>query len=399
MNQHDTQPLSRRDFLRALALAGGTAALSALLQACSEAGLTPFELPVSQTLQATLPDTHQPSLSPPTKTIAEPESTHSIEQNEMDTMEASQTMTPIATREKASVAFVKTRDRAEGVIRAINLLALNSFSGKQVFLKPNYNSADPAPGSTHPDVLRSIVSWLKNAGAQSIMVGDRSGMGDTRNVMEHLKVFRMADELGFDTVVFDELGPQGWTKVQPQGSHWQRGFLIAQPCLDCDAIVQLCCLKTHRYGGHFTLSLKNSVGMVAKFDPLDGYNYMNELHGSSHQRRMIAEINAAYTPAIMIMDGVEAFVNGGPASGKRVSSEVILASTDRVAIDAVGVALLRYFGTTPEVSKGPIFQQEQIARAVELGLGVRTPAQIQLMTGDNESAAYAQEIQAILMGS
>ena len=60
------------------------------------------------------------------------------------------------------------------------------------------------------------------------------------------------------------------------------------------------------------------------------------------------------------------------------------------------MAILRYFGTTPAVSQGSIFQQEQIARAVELGLGVDGPEEIELITDDPQSAAYAGEIQQIL---
>jgi len=76
---------------------------------------------------------------------------------------------------------------------------------------------------------------------------------------------------------------------------------------------------------------------------------------------------------------------------------VILAGTDRVAIDAVGVALLRHFGTTEEVSRGRIFEQEQIARAVELNLGVASPNQIELVTDDAASSEYARKIQEVLM--
>jgi len=97
-----------------------------------------------------------------------------------------------------------------------------------------------------------------------------------------------------------------------------------------------------------------------------------------------------------VLDGIEAFVDGGPAQGKRVDAQVILAGTDRVAIDAVGVAILRYFGTTPVVSQGAIFQQEQIARAVELGLGVGGPEKIELINDDPHSEAYAAQIQEIL---
>jgi uncharacterized protein (DUF362 family) len=119
---------------------------------------------------------------------------------------------------------------------------------------------------------------------------------------------------------------------------------------------------------------------------------MSELHSSRYQRQMIAEINTAYSPDLVVLDGVEAFVDGGPHVGKRVNANVILAGTDRVAIDAVGVAILRQLGTTPEVSKGKIFEQEQIKRAAELGLGVKSADQIKIVTGDKESEEYAKKV-------
>jgi uncharacterized protein (DUF362 family) len=296
------------------------------------------------------------------------------------------------------VAFVKTRDRAAGVRQALDLLGLNPVRGKAVLLKPNLNSADPTPGSTHPDVLRALVQTLRAMLAGPITLADRSGMGNTREVMRRLGLPALAEELGVATLVLDDLPADQWVMIQPPGSHWQRGFPIARACREAEALVQTCCLKTHRYGGHFTLSLKNAVGMVGKTIPGDAHDYMRELHGSPHQRAMIAEINAASTPALIVLDGVEAFVRGGPDTGERVWAEVVLAGADRVAIDAVGVALLRLHGTTPEVSRGPIFQQEQIARAVELGLGVAGPDQIDLVTGDAASAAYAAEVRARLAG-
>jgi uncharacterized protein (DUF362 family) len=222
-------------------------------------------------------------------------------------------------------------------------------------------------------------------------------MGNSRAVMENLGVFAMGEELGFDVVVFDELGAEDWELFTPSESHWEQGFGFARPILDADVVVQACCLKTHKFGGHFTLSLKNSVGMVAKTIPGQGHNYMTGLHTSLNQREMIAEINAVYETGLIIMDGVEAFTHGGPASGTKVDSQVVLAATDRIAIDAVGVALLRYFGTTSKVKKGRVFDQAQIARAVDLGLGVDGPEKIEILTGDSDSAAYAEEIKAILI--
>lgn len=359
---------------------GGAAALDSFLAGCTPA--EPAQVTtLSPTLAPELP-TRTPTQELPTETNAVPTANP----------------TEIEDTSTAHVAFVKTRSRAEGVRQAIDLLGTNPFEGKQVFLKPNFNSFDPTPGSTHPDVLLALVAKLTEMGARKITVGDRSGMGNTRQVMEKLGVFRLADELGFNTLVFDELPLEDWVMVQPPGGHWERGFPFARPCLEAEALVQTCCLKTHRYGGHFTLSLKNSVGMVAKRLPNEGYNFMQELHSSNHQRRMIAEINTAYTPALVVLDGVEALISGGPDRGELVSPEVVLAGTDRVALDAAGVALLRYFGCKTEAGRGKIFEQEQIARAVDLGLGVDSPDKIEFITGNADSAAYSAQIKEILLG-
>jgi uncharacterized protein (DUF362 family) len=123
---------------------------------------------------------------------------------------------------------------------------------------------------------------------------------------------------------------------------------------------------------------------------------MQELHSSPHQRAMIAEINAGYTPDLVILDAVDAFLTGGPEKGTLAHPNVMLASTDRIAIDAVGVAILRDHGTTPEVQSGSIFEQEQVARAVELKIGVEKASEIAIKGVDEKSVQYAEQLQKIL---
>lgn len=312
--------------------------------------------------------------------------------------ETARQITNQAVRGNAKIAFVKTTNRAEGVKRAIELLNFkNGFKGKNLFIKPNLNSADETPGSTHNDTLAALMSELRVLGASGMTVGDRSGMGNTREVMNTKDIFALAKDGNAKTVVFDDLKDDEWQFFNFKNSLWQKGFAIPKPVLSADSIVQTCCLKTHQYGGHFTLSLKNSVGLAAKRVPGNDYNFMSELHSSPNQRRMIAELNAAYKPALVVLDGVEAFTTGGPHLGKKVASEVIIAGTDRVAIDAVGVAILRLFGTTPEVEKGKIFEQEQIAQAVKLGVGIGSPDQIEFLTDDKASAEYVGKIKKLLV--
>jgi uncharacterized protein (DUF362 family) len=112
--------------------------------------------------------------------------------------------------------------------------------------------------------------------------------------------------------------------------------------------------------------------------------------------KMIAELNQPFTPALIVLDGVDAFVDGGPGKGTLAKGNAVLAATDRVAIDAVGVAVLKHLGSNEKIMKPRIFEQEQIARAVELGLGVASPEQIRLVAADSTSLEYRNKIDAVL---
>lgn len=297
---------------------------------------------------------------------------------------------------KSKVYFIKTSERDSGIKKLLKKTDLDIFSGQRVALKANYNSADPFPASTHPQTLKSLIKSLQEAGAIEITLAERSGMGNTRYVLETMKVFKLAKELGFQVSVLNEEELENWVKMEKKGSHWLRGFYLPKIVLEADRVVQTCCLKTHRFGGNFTLSLKNSVGLVAKRLPGSLYDYMAELHISPYQRYMIAEINQHYPVDLVLMDATEAFVDGGPEKGSVVEPGLLLAAKDRVALDAVGVALLRYYGTTRSVSKGKIFDQDQIYRAAELGVGVKSEEEIDIIPVNTESAELAVKIEEIL---
>ena len=68
----------------------------------------------------------------------------------------------------------------------------------------------------------------------------------------------------------------------------------------------------------------------------------------------------------------------------------------RVAIDAVGVAILKSLGGNDQIMNTKIFDQEQIARAVELGLGASSPSEINLTAADEQSQDYCGRIVEIL---
>jgi uncharacterized protein (DUF362 family) len=294
---------------------------------------------------------------------------------------------------KSRVTLARTDDRVAGVHEAIRTLAVNPAKNKDVLVKPNFNTADPAPGSTHNDTLVALVDELWQMGARSISVGERS-YPRTASVMEAKGIVPLLEARDVRMIDFDTLPAEDWVRVDAAGSHWQDGFRVARPILEAECLVSTGCLKTHQFGGVFTLSLKLHVGVVPT--TRHGYGYMAELHASPHQQELIAEINAPFTPDLVVLDGVETFVDGGPATGKRVRGDVVLASTDRVALDAVGVAILKHLGSNAQIMTRPIFTQKQIARAVELGLGASSPEAIELVATDSSGEDFRDRVAAIL---
>jgi len=290
--------------------------------------------------------------------------------------------------------IIQTTDRKEGVRKSLKALDFNPVKNKDVLIKPNFNTADPTPGSTHNDTLMAIIDEVWEMGAKSIHLGERS-YPSTRQVMEQKGVLPLLKEKQVEIIDFDELDEKDWIEFKPEDSHWENGFRIARPIIDAECLVSTGCLKTHQFGGVFTLSLKLHVGVVPTFR--NGYPYMGELHQSPYQQEMIAEINEPFSPDIVILDGIDAFVDGGPATGKRAKGNVFVASTDRVAVDAVGVAILKYLGSNQDVMQRRIFEHRQISRAAALGIGVQSPLEIELVAADEKSKGYRNKIEAILL--
>ncbi len=290
---------------------------------------------------------------------------------------------------RSRVAIVKTSDRRRGVTEVLKLLDLKAVKGKQVVIKPNFNSADETPGSTHNDTLGQLVAELHRLNARSVTLGESSGPPQTRGVMEKKGTFDLAKEARFDIVDYEQLTEKDWVKIPAVSMHWPEGFSLPRLVVDAEYNVSTCCLKTHGFGGVFSMSLKLAVGMTPK--PI-----RRGMHASADMRRMIAELNTGYKPNLIVLDGVAAFTDGGPSKGDLKAGNVVIAGDDRVAVDAVGVAMLKSLGANQAIMGRKIFEQEQIARAVELQLGVVSADAIDLVTGDAESRAVADALKLIL---
>lgn len=261
----------------------------------------------------------------------------------------------------AKVKFEK--NLKETIAQAVDEIgSLSRFikTGEVVFVKPNFNTADPFPASTDLEFLKAVVELIYEAGAKLVMMGDSSTMSlNTRKVMEKLRVFDLLNmKIPPRIYVFEE---ERWVKKEiPQGKYLKKVYL-PKIIERADKMIWLPCLKTH-FQAQFTGSLKLAVGFMKPFQRIP-------LHLKNIQEK-VAELNKLFNPDLIIMDARKCFINKGPSEGKVAEPNLILASTDRIALDIEGIKIIQGFKGNSLQNIDP-WELPQIKKAVEFGIGIK----------------------------
>lgn len=364
------QDISRRNFITQLAALLGLslAGVRCRLGLEETESLTPSPLTI---LTCTSTITSSPEPAPTTEPTATP------------------TSEPISTPEASlvTVALVRGEGVGQMVRRAVELAGgfVGLSSGATVLIKPNVNSDDPYPGTTNPEVVRAVVELVKEYGSSRIVVADRSNPSyDTLPAMKKVGIYQAAIEAGAEVIPLEDYE---WVGVDPSGAeNWPGGFEFSALPQEVDYMITLPVTKTHIIAG-YTMALKNTVGLIHP-------RSRSVLHSKGERQfgAMLAEINLARPADFVVMDGTRAFITGGPSHGELREPNLILATSDLVAAEVVGLAILKNLGA-PELLARDSWDEVQVARAVELGLGVSDGSQIDLV---GEGVAEIDEIGAFI---
>jgi len=247
-----------------------------------------------------------------------------------------------------------------------------AVSGKRVLIKPNVVNDRPPPSTTNPQVITAVVKTVREAGAREVVVADSSGLirFPTTDNLAATGVRAAAEQAGARVLALEE---EAWVRVEPAGARSLPRFYVSKPVYDADVFINLPVVKTHRFA-HYSCGLKNLVGIThPRYRPSVSF-----LAGDWQER--IAELNLAVHPHLTIADGTTIMIAGGPTSGTPARTDLLLLSGDRVALDAVAIALVRTFGAWPKLAEQSVWEQRQIRKAIELGLGAGGPHQVELLT-------------------
>ncbi len=256
-----------------------------------------------------------------------------------------------------------TRDLETSVIKCLDLLGgfkKLASAGDTVMVKPNFNSPDPYPGSTDLDFLKTVLELLLQTGAK-VIVGESSGgmWRPTSKTMAKAGLTDLLARMRVELVAFDE-HPRDWVHISINGDYLRKATM-PKSAYEANKLVYLPCLKTHKMA-RFSMSLKLGMGLIHPGQRL-------AMHMRNLEQKVV-EINLAWQPDLIIIDGRKVFITGGPDKGEVAEPQVILASGDMVAIDVEALKVLLSYKARNRLPSNP-WDSPQIVTALRHGLGAR----------------------------
>jgi uncharacterized protein (DUF362 family) len=222
------------------------------------------------------------------------------------------------------------------------------FRGRLVAVKPNDTWASPADttGVTQGDTLRGVLRVLRRYEPSHIVVSGGAGAAETDEVFRHSGMMAVVEEEGVE--FFDHNRPP-FEDVEldygasPEVKGPQRTVKVNPRVLEYDVLVALNQLKVH-YTATVTLAMKN---IAMSYPAADHYGHPRGSHRRHHHffddmHSFIVAMCRRFPIDLAVTVGHPAMIGHGPLGGVPVETGLCLASTDAVAADAVGAALLGF---------------------------------------------------------
>jgi uncharacterized protein (DUF362 family) len=304
----------------------------------------------------------------------------------------------------AKVGITRNADTIAAVATAIELAGgLDAIKqGEKVFIKPNISTAMPGVFTSLPVIRGIIAAVSEKTDPKNITIAECTSMGSsTAAAAAGAGYTAMIEELGINFVWFDEakytlFKDPKWTHIKTQknvpvsvhpSSKVYDHFILA-PILKNHAMVNA---WIPNCDVDFTCCMKLFVGIL----PYSGAGSRSDTQDDIHTEDLgekVAELNCFVPTTVMcVVDALTIGIVGGPTPTRSANAGLILASSDRVACDSVAFAVLKAYGKKNNVNETyvtrPVWQQAQIKRAGELGLGIADPKKIQIVDKDVDNIA------------
>ena len=276
---------------------------------------------------------------------------------------------------KSKVVLLSCREYDEERIHMLLKQGLDFLGGVEtlipkdakILLKPNLLKKAEVEKAviTHPVVVGAFAGILRENGYENIVLADSCGHGTTQAVIRGTGMDTYLEKYHIPAVDYSE----GVKTAYPQGVQ-AKEFILPKELLEQDCVISLSKMKTHALE-RITGAVKNSYGFVYGFHKAKGHT---QYPSADSFARMLIDLNKCVAPKLYVMDGIVAMEGNGPGSGDPVPMNVLLMSTDPVALDSV---FSRLVYLKPEMVPTNYHGEK-------MGLGTWKEEEIVLLTPDGE---------------
>lgn len=228
--------------------------------------------------------------------------------------------------------------------------------GAKVVIKPNigWDKKPELAANTNPDLIVAMIAAAKDCGAKEIVVFDNT-CDRWRACYENSGIEEAAKKAGAVVVPANE--ERYYREVSLPNAKVLKKAKIHEAILDCDVWFNVPVLKNHG-GAKMTIAMKNLMGIV----------WDRQAFHRLGLDQSIADIGLYEKPACLnVVDAYRVMKTNGPRGRNEadvVTPKCLFMSTDPVAVD---VAAIRTFN---QFQKMPLENVRYVAMAEELNLGV-----------------------------
>ena len=237
---------------------------------------------------------------------------------------------------KSKVVLLPCREYDEEKIYTLLKQGLDFLGGLEnlipkdakILLKPNLLKKAEVEKEviTHPVVVGAFARILRENGYEHIVLADSCGHGTTQAVIRGTGMDMYLEKYHIPAIDYSE----GVKTVYPQGIQ-AKEFILPKELLEQDCVISLSKMKTHALE-RITGAVKNSYGFIYGFHKAKGHT---QYPSADSFARMLIDLNKCVAPKLYVIDGILAMEGNGPGSGDPVPMNVLLMSTDPVALDSV----------------------------------------------------------------
>ena len=204
---------------------------------------------------------------------------------------------------------------------------------EKILLKPNLLKKAEVEKAviTHPVVVGAFARLLREEGCENIVLADSCGHGTTKQVIQGTGMDTYLEKYQIPAIDYTK----GVRVENPDGVQ-AKEFILPKELLEAECVISLSKMKTHALE-RITGAVKNSYGFVYGKNKAIGHT---KYPSADSFARMLIDLNQYVKPRLYIMDGITAMEGNGPGSGDPVAMNLILMSTDPVALDSVFARLV-----------------------------------------------------------